>query len=91
MLTFLPFPSGPTPPHRARSMRNLFRRTPAARLASCFYCSNVLEPQPPDPRNFVCPACTCRNRYDAQGRVIGDEAAMYQEELNHGAYALRGK
>lgn len=70
-------------------MRRLLRPKPPQ--TACFYCLVPLDPPPADAKNFVCPHCSCRNRYDASGRILSDEPAMHQEDLNHASYAVRGE
>ncbi|KZS95750.1 hypothetical protein SISNIDRAFT_408239 [Sistotremastrum niveocremeum HHB9708] len=56
---------------------------------TCFYCNTTITPPPPNRRHFICPTCSCTNRYDEQGEIMGDEAAMHDETLNAGSFAKR--
>ncbi|KIY45770.1 hypothetical protein FISHEDRAFT_66817 [Fistulina hepatica ATCC 64428] len=56
----------------------------------CFFCNSFLDKAPRDPRNFLCPHCTCWNRYDQYGEISSYEAAMQDESLNRKSYLRRG-
>lgn len=68
-------------------MSHLFRRHSNI---LCFFCQTPVSSLPKDIRNFKCPTCACWNKYDANGEIISDEPAMYDENLNKDSFAKRG-
>lgn len=70
-----------------QNMSTLFRRSSNI---SCFFCQELIDPLPRDPRSFRCPHCTCWNRYNAKGEIMSDEPAMHDEALNLRSFAKRG-
>ncbi|KAI0068293.1 hypothetical protein BV25DRAFT_557601 [Artomyces pyxidatus] len=69
-------------------MNALLRRP--SRAVSCFFCQTVISPPPPSPRSFLCPHCTCWNRFDEQGNIMSDDPAMHDEGMNLKSFARRG-
>ncbi|KAF7784643.1 hypothetical protein Agabi119p4_808 [Agaricus bisporus var. burnettii] len=67
-------------------MSHLFRRHSNI---LCFFCQTPVSSLPKDIRNFKCPTCACWNKYDANGEIISDEPAMYDENLNKDSFAKR--
>ncbi|KAI9445334.1 Ima1 N-terminal domain-containing protein [Lactarius indigo] len=55
----------------------------------CFFCQSRVLPPPPQPLSFLCPRCGCWNRYDANGDILSDDPAMYDEALNRKSFARR--
>jgi Ima1 N-terminal domain len=56
----------------------------------CFFCQTTISPPPLQPLSFLCPHCTCWNRYDLNGDILSDDPAMHDETLNRKSFARRG-
>ena len=56
----------------------------------CFFCQTAISPSPTQPLSFLCPHCSCWNRYDANGDILSDDPAMHDESLNRKSFARRG-
>ncbi|KAI0316624.1 Ima1 N-terminal domain-containing protein [Amylostereum chailletii] len=67
-------------------MSTLLRRPPRV---TCFFCQTSLSPAPQNPTSFLCPHCSCWNRYDANGEIMSDDPAMHDETLNNKSFARR--
>ncbi|KAI0257681.1 Ima1 N-terminal domain-containing protein [Lactifluus subvellereus] len=55
----------------------------------CFFCQTTISPPPPQPLSFLCPHCSCWNRYDANGDILSDDPAMHDESMNRTSFARR--
>jgi Ima1 N-terminal domain len=64
----------------------LRRQTPIV----CFFCQTTISPPPHQPLSFLCPHCSCWNRYDSNMVILSDDPAMHDESLNRKSFARRG-
>jgi Ima1 N-terminal domain len=56
----------------------------------CFFCQTTISPPPHQPLSFLCPHCSCWNRYDSNMVILSDDPAMHDESLNRKSFARRG-
>ncbi|KAH9982344.1 Ima1 N-terminal domain-containing protein [Lactifluus volemus] len=63
----------------------LRRQTPIV----CFFCQTTISPPPHQPLSFLCPHCSCWNRYDSNMVILSDDPAMHDESLNRKSFARR--